>query len=183
MLSAYESSDLALAAEKQEEAQYYEAQEAAYAQQGDYEAAREAADNAGYAMTDADSAAGGADHSGQADAEKYNMDWAVHEQKQADYYAENAAAYAADGDLENAERYANSALDHQQRADDFGDQGEHGSVMADYDPSSEVASGGTYDSTYDASSVAAVDTGFDASVDTAVDTSVDTSYDAGTTDV
>jgi len=45
--------------------------------------------NAGYAMTDADSSAGGADHSGQADAEKSNMDWAVHEEKQADYYADD----------------------------------------------------------------------------------------------
>src|SRR6185436_18379431 len=109
MLSAYDSSDLANAADKQEDAQFYEAQEAIHVQQGDYEAAREDASNAGYATSDADSGAGGADHSGQADAEKYEMDWAVHEEKMADYQADNAVAAAEDGNFEAAEMYAASA--------------------------------------------------------------------------
>src|SRR6185436_18740649 len=145
MLSAYDSSDLANAADKQEDAQFYEAQEAIHVQQGDYEAAREDASNAGYATSDADSGAGGADHSGQADAEKYEMDWAIHEEKQADYYADNAAAYAADGDLENAQRSADQSADHQASADHYGDLGEHGGDLGVYDPSSEVATGGGYE--------------------------------------
>src|SRR6185437_4857 len=91
MLSAYDSQDLANAAEKQHDAEFYSAQEAMHAQQGDYEAAREDASNAGYATSDADSAAGGADHTGQSDKEAYEMDWAVHEEKMADYQADNAA--------------------------------------------------------------------------------------------
>ena len=176
MLSAYDAGDLTVAAEKQEQAEYYNEQQTQFAQAGDYEAARDAADKSAYATSEADSSAGGDDHTGQADAEKYNMEWAVHEEKQADYNADNAAAYAADGDFERAESYAASAVEHQERADNYGDLGEHGAVGAVYDPSSEVASGGTYDSTYDAT---AVDTGFDASVDT---TAVST-YDTGTDDV
>jgi hypothetical protein len=55
----------------------------------------------------------------------------------------------------------------------------HGGASAVYDPSSEVASGGTFDSSYDASAVA-VDTGFDAGMDTAVDSGYDA---AGTDDI
>ena len=175
MLSAYDSSDLALAAEKQDEAEHYSQQQALHAQQGDYEAAREDASNAAYATGDADSAAGGADHTGQSDKEVYEMDWAVHEEKMADYQADNAVAAAEDGNFEQAEMYAASAVDHQESADHFGDLGEHGGVSAVYDPSSEVASGGTYDSSFDAS--AAVDTGFDAGMDTSVDSSFDTADD------
>jgi hypothetical protein len=183
MLSLYDAGDLSSAAEKQEEASAYSEQQAAYAQAGDYEAAREAADNAAYATYEADSAAGGADHTGQADAEKYNMDRAVHEEKQADYYADSAAAYAAEGDFEKAEMYAASAETHQERADDFGDLGEHGGEMAVYDPSSVVETGGSFESSYDATSAydataAQVDTGFDASVEMSMSSGLDT----GTTD-
>jgi hypothetical protein len=176
MLSLYDAQDLSFAADKQQEAGYYNEQQAQFAQAGDYEAARDAADKAGYAMYEADSTAGGDDHTGQADAEKYNMDWAVHEEKQADYHADSAAAYAAEGDFERAEMYAASAVQHQERADDFGDLGEHGGDMAVYDPSSELATGGTYDSTFDST---AVDTGFDSSVDM----TASSSFDAGTDDI
>ena len=179
MLSAYDSQDLAHAAEKQDDAEFYSAQEAMHAQQGNYEAAREDASNAGYATSDADSAAGGADHTGQSDKEAYEMDWAVHEEKMADYQADNAASAAEDGNFEQAEMYAASAADHQASADNFGDLGEHGGASAVYDSSSEVASGGTFDSSYDASAVA-VDTGFDAGMDTTVDSGYDT---AGTDDI
>lgn len=184
MLGVYDAQDLTNAAEKQEDSAYYEQQETLHAQQGDYEAAREDADKAGYAMYEADSAAGGDDHTGQADAEKYNMDWAVYQEKQADYYADNAAAYAADGDFENAERSAASAADYQESADNYGDLGEHGGVSAVYDSSSEVDSGGTYDSTFD---TAYADTSYDSGVDTSYDAGIDTTaaatYDSGTDDV
>jgi hypothetical protein len=175
MLSAYDSSDLAHAAEKQDDAEHYSQQQAMHAQQGDYEAAREDASNAAYATSDADFAAGGADHTGQSDKEVYEMDWAVHEEKMADYQAHNAVAAAEDGNFEQAEMYAASAVDHQASADHYGDLGEHGGVSAVYDPSSEVASGGTYESSFDAS--AAVDTGFDSGMDTGVDAGVDTTTD------
>jgi hypothetical protein len=176
MLSTYDSSDLANAAEKQDDAEYYEAQQAVHAQQGDYEAAREDASNAGYAMSDADSAAGGADHSGQADAEKYEMDWAVHEEKQADYYAASAVDALEDGNLEAAEMYAGEADTHQASADNYGDLGEHGGDMGVYDSSSVVDAGGSFESTYDSP---VVETGYDAGAGM----SVDSGYDAGTDDV
>ena len=179
MLSAYDASYLTVAAEKQDTAEAYNAQQAEYAQQGNYEAAREAADNSAYATSEADYLAGGADHTGQADAEKYNMDWAVYQEKQADHQADNAAAYAADGDFDNAERAAASAVEYQASADHYGDLGEHGGDIAVYDPSAEVASGGTYESSFD-STVAPVDTGYDAGV---VDTSGSSGYDTGTDDV
>ena len=176
MLSAYDAADLTFAADKQEQAELYNEQQATYAQQGDYEAARTAADNSAYATYEADSTVGGDDHTGQADAEKYNMDWAVHEEKQADYYAQNAAAYAADGDFEKAETYAASSAEHQESADHFGDLGEHGGDTAVFDPSSVVQTGGTYESSYD-SGVAAVDTGFDSGMDTSMNSGFDSDID------
>lgn len=168
MLSAYDAQDLTTAADNQEKAEYYEAQQAEHAQSGDYEAAKEDASNAAYAAGNADYYAGGDDHTGQADAEEYQMGWAIHEEKQADYYADNAASYAADGDFENAEMYAAEAVDHQDAADYHGDLGEHGGEMSVYDPSSVVDTGGTYDSSYDSH---------------LADTAVDTSYDSGTDDI
>ncbi len=167
MLSAYDSSDLSYAAEKQEDAANYDQQETAHARQGDYEAARDDANNAAYANSYADSSAGGDDHTGQADAEKQEMDWAVSEEKQADYNAQNADAYAADGDFNNAETYA-AAADHQTAADHYGDLGEHGSEMAVHDSSSEVETGGSYDSSYDSH---------------LADTTADVGYNSGTDDV
>ena len=149
MLGAYDSSDLEAAGYKQEEAENYQQQQAAYAQQGDYEAAREAASDAAYATRDADSLAGGADHSGQARAEENQMDWAVWHEDIADYNAQSAEQYAAEGDFENAEMYSAEAVEHQEMADYHGDLGEHGGDVAVYDPSSEVDTGGSYDSTYD----------------------------------
>lgn len=164
MLSAYDAQDLTHAAEKQEEAEVYNAQQAEFAQAGDYEAAREAASNSAYATSDADISAGGADHTGQADSEYTNMDNAVWQEGIADSDMDNAAYYAEQGNFDAAESSLNSAAEHQAQADHYGDLGEHGGVIADYDPSSAVETGGTYDSSYDA---AAVDTGFDT---TAVDT-------------
>jgi hypothetical protein len=145
MLSAYDSTDLENAASEQENAEYYQQQQAQHAQEGDYEAAREDAINAGYATKDADSLAGGADHSGQAEAEEYQMDWAVWEEGNAEYNAQAAEEYLAQGDTEMAEYHAGEAAEHQEAADYHGDLGEHGGDVAVYDPSSDVSSGGSYD--------------------------------------
>lgn len=149
MLDGSDAIDLESAAESQQNAEAYNQQQAEYAQQGDYEAAREAAGNSAWETQNADWQAGGADHSGQAQAEEAQMDWAVHHQDIADYNAENAEAYAAEGDFENADMYAESAADSQAQADYHGDLGEHGGDIAVYDPSSDVDSGGTYDSSFD----------------------------------
>ncbi len=176
MLSAYDAGDLTYAADKQENAEYYEQQEAMHAQQGNYEAAREDASNAAYETSNADFYAGGDDHTGQADAEYTNMDNAVWQEGLRDDDLENAAWHAEMGNSDAAEASLDSAAGHQSNADYYGDLGEHGGVAAVYDPSSEVAAGGTYDSTFDAT---AVDTGFDSTVDT----TAASTYDSGTDDV
>jgi hypothetical protein len=73
------------------------------------------------------------------------MDWAVWEEKNADYYASQAETYAAEGDYDNAATYAAEAGEHQAAADYHGTLGEHGGAMAVYDPSAEV----THDASYD----------------------------------
>lgn len=176
MLSAYDAQDLTTAAEKQEDAAYYEAQQAEHAQQGDYEAAKEDASNAAYAMGDADYYAGGGDHTGQAKAEEYNMDNAIWHEGIADDAADNAVYYAEQGNFDAAESNADYAVEQQGIADHYGDLGEHGGDIGVYDLSSEVDTGGTYDSSFDST---AVDTGFDSGMDT----SMDSGFDSGTDDV
>lgn len=179
MLSAYDAGDLAYAADKQEDAEYYNAQQAEFAQAGDYEAAREAASNSAYATGNADLYAGGSDHTGQADAEYTNMDNAVWQEGLRDDRLEEAVYHAEMGNTDAAEASLVSAAYNQQAADHYGDLGEHGGEIAVHDASSVIETGGTYESTYDASAMssydasamssydasAAVDTGFDASVD------------------
>jgi hypothetical protein len=146
MLGMSDSSDLEYAAYKQENAEYHQEQQAIHAQQGNYEAAREDASNAAYAVQDADWYAGGADHSGQAQAEETQLDWAVWEEQNADYYAESATQSAAAGDVDSAEYYAAEAVEHQDAADYYGDLGEHGGDMAVYDSSTPaVETGGSYE--------------------------------------
>ena len=157
MLGTSDSSDLEYAAYQQENAEYHQEQQAIHAQQGDYEAAREDASNAAYAIQDADWYAGGADHSGQAQAEETQMDWAVWEEGNAEYNAHAAEEYLAQGDIENAEYYAAEAVEHQEAADHYGYLGEHGGDIAVYDSTSAVETGGTYEavdysSSYDTSS-------------------------------
>ena len=145
------STELENADWQQEQANYYEQQQSQYAQAGDYEAAREAASNAAYAHQNADWQAGGSDHSGQAQLEEHQMDWAVWEEGNANYYAQQSEAYAAQGDYDNAATYAAEAAEHQVAADYHGDLGEHGSSTAVYDPASEVTADTSY-SSYDYSS-------------------------------
>lgn len=181
MLGASDAQDLSNAADKQDDAAYYEQQEAEHAQAGDYEAAKEDAGNAAYAMSDADYNAGGDDHTGQAKLEESNMDNAIWHEGLADDQIENAEWHAEMGNTDAADAALDSAASEQATADDFGDRGEHGAVGADYDVSSEVETGGSYESTYD-DNVADIDTGFDANVDAGYDSgmdAIDTGYDAG----
>lgn len=185
MLGASDSSDLSAAADRQEEAAYYEQQEAEHAQAGDYEAAKEDAQNAAYSTGDADFLAGGDDHTGQADSEVANMDNAIWHEELAEDRVDDAVWHAEMGNDDAAASSLEAAAYEQETADDFGDQGEHGAIGADYDPSSDVESGGSYESTYDSYDASATETDtsydsdMDASYDTGMDTSMDTSYDSG----
>lgn len=145
MLHGSDSTELGTAVDQQASADYYEQQEAIHAQQGDYEAAKEDASNAAYAQGNADYYGSGSDHTSQAKAEENQMDWAVWEQGNADYNAQAAEEYAAQGDFDHAEQYAGEAAEHQDMADYHGDLGEHGGDMGVYDTSSDVASGGSYE--------------------------------------
>lgn len=170
MLGASDSSDLENAAYQQEVAEEYRVSQAENIAEGDFEAAKEDAQNAGYATGDADYLAGGADHTGQSDNDVYNLDWAVYQDKNADQSALDAEVYAAQGDFENAEIAADRAEEYGTSAVDFAAQGDPSSILNDVDPSSAVMTGGEFDAGgLDAggfdSSIAAVDTGFDASVD------------------
>ncbi|HNQ15656.1 MAG TPA: hypothetical protein PKM58_08835, partial [Pyrinomonadaceae bacterium] len=93
----------------------------------------------------ADHLAGGEDHTGQATKEAEQMDWAVWEEGNAEYHEQNAEWYAAQGDVDNAEASLDLAAEHQDAADYHGDLGEHGGDFANYDASSDVSSGGSYD--------------------------------------
>jgi hypothetical protein len=152
ILHGSDSTDLETAVNEQENAEYYEQQQALHAQQGDYEAAREDSSNAAYATFNADWNAGGADHTGQADAEYFQMGLAVSEEQTADYYAQSAEQAAVAGDYENAEYFADLAADHQETADYHGDLGEHGGEIGVYDNTSVVETGGSYEAADSSSS-------------------------------
>ncbi len=176
MLGAYDAQDFANAADKQELAAEYEQQQAEHAQAGDYEAAREDAANAAYATSDADWHAGGDDHTGQADKEFDNMSNAVWHEERADDQLENAAWHAEQGNADAAETALDNAAWEQATADEFGDRGEHGATGADFDPSSVVETGGSYESTFD-DNMADIDTGFDSGMDAGFDSGLDAGFD------
>lgn len=159
------STELDQAAYHQAEAALHERDEAANAQAGDYEAARESALEAEANMQEADFIAGGDDHSGQAELEADQMDWAAFHQESANELASDAVEYAEDGNWDAAASSADAALAEQSTADLHGDLGEHGGDMAIDDPFSTTAN----------------DVGFenDAAFDYQTDTGMD--YDTGST--
>ena len=173
MLGSSSSGDLENAAYQQETAAEYRDQQAEHIASGDYEAAKQDAQNAAYATEDADWRAGGDDHSGQSDRDVSNLDWAAWDQKNADSSRQDAAWYAEHDLPDAAAASADQAGVYDARADDFADQADPTSAGYDYDPSSAVESGGSYDA-------ADVDTGFDAGT---VDSSAASTYDPGTDDV
>lgn len=109
MLGASDSSDLENAAWRQDIAEDYRTQQAEHIADGDYEAAKEDAQNAAYATGDADYLAGGDDHTGQSDQDVYNLDNAVWNEKNADSAVDNAEWYAAQGDMDGVERNLDQA--------------------------------------------------------------------------
>jgi hypothetical protein len=131
MLEGATSTELDSAAAYQEKAEEYEKEEAQHAAAGDYESAREAAAQAADATDWADFKAGGDDHTARAEAEYNKDDWAVWEQQQATEAAESAEAYAAVGELESAEVYAESAAEHQAEADAYGQEDSYADYSAD----------------------------------------------------
>jgi hypothetical protein len=169
MLHGATSGELQNAADHQQHADALEHQEAQHAQEGNYEAARDDAFNATWEHHGADSAAQGSDHSGQAQAEHSQMDWAVFEGGIAHDNAQSAEAYAAEGDHTKAEMYAEHAAEHQAASDEHGELGEHDGHMAVSDPSSEVH--------HDDSGATHADTGHDSLSDSSHTTENDHSSD------
>ncbi|CAN5571070.1 hypothetical protein BH10ACI3_BH10ACI3_08520 [soil metagenome] len=170
MLGSSDSGDLENAAYRQDNAADYREQQAEHIAAGDFEAAKEDAQNAAYATGDADYQAGGADHTGQSDNDASNLDWAVWDQKNADSAAKDVDYYVAEGDLDSAETAADHVDTYNAAAGDYAGQADPTSVGYEYDASSAVDAGGTYDA-------GVVDTGFDAGVDTTAAASYDTSTD------
>lgn len=166
MLHGSTSTELDSGANYQAQAEGYEQLEAQHAAAGDYEAAREDASHASSATGWADYEAGGADHSGQANAEYAKEDWAVWEQHSASDAEQNADYYAAQGEFDTAGEFADSAAAHQEQADAYGHEGEHGAPDAVHDAASETdhsAIGASYhDSGVDAASSYEVDHSHDA---------------------
>lgn len=158
MLGASDSTDLDNAAYKQGLADDYRTQQADHIAAGDYEAAKEDAQNVAYQTGDADYLASGSDHTGQADQDAYNLDNAVYQEKNADYFADNADWYAQQGNTDAAQSSLDQAAGYQQSADTYAATADPVSPMYDVDPSSAVDAGGSYD-------MSSVDTGFDAGVE------------------
>lgn len=173
VLSDIDSVDLEYAAEHQQRADELGNEQAEYAQQGDYESALESSREAVLETQEADELAGGSDHSGQAQLEVDNMEWADFHQNIADEFVDSAADYADSGNLSAAENALDGAADEQAMADNYGDLGEHGGPIADFDPASYVESN-PIDS-YSPSDLDVADT-------TTTDFSIDTTPDTTTTD-
>jgi hypothetical protein len=179
MLDGSNATELDNAAWEQDNADYYRAQQEELTAKGDYEGAAEAADKVVENTSDADWYASGDDHSTEARNDAYALDNAVDAEKDAEWYANNAQEFAEQGDVYNAEVYAEQAGESLAEADDFATSTTDGT---NFDPSSQVESGGSYDAATDYS---AYDAGTDFSADAGADYSSATdysTYDAGTVD-
>lgn len=132
--------ELQVADEHQDRAMELETQQAEAAQNGDYAAARDLAAEAAYEHKASDQLAGGADHSGQAELEVANMEWADWHQQISNDMLTNALDYASEGDLGRAESYLDGAVNHGAVAEHYGDLGEHGGPLAATDPAAPIES-------------------------------------------
>lgn len=165
MLHGSDSSDLSLADHQFDLADMKEQEAAEYTAAGDYDAARDATEDAATYQQWADGNAGSSvDHSEQTEKQEAELEWADWHQDIAADNQNSADAYAASGDLETAAIYQETANDEQVVADEYG-------AASVYEASLD-----TSDATYDASA-GAIDTAYDTSY-AAVDTTVDTSYAA-----
>lgn len=172
MLSGSNSTDLDTAATEQDNADYYRQQQEEFTAQGNYEAAQEAANKVIENTSDADWYASGDDHSTQARNEEYQLENAVNEEKNADWYATNAEEFAEQGNYDAASSFAEQAVEHQAEADYLADSTQDGST---FDASSQVESGGSYEAATDYSSAVDFSSDYDSATDYA-------SYDTATTD-
>lgn len=167
------SIELEAAADHQERADELEADQAISAQEGDYESALELSRDAVLETQASDELAGGSDHSGQNQLDAGNMEWAEFHKDLAQDHVESAIEFAESGNTGAAENALSSAADEQNLADHYGDLGEHGGAIADFDPASAIET-----NPVDSYSPADIDV-----ADTSVtDFSIDTTTDTSTTD-
>ncbi len=171
VLEGASSLELQVADERQDRAMELESQQSEMAKSGDYAAAKELADEAAYEMRASDQLAGGSDHSGQAELESANMEWADWHQQISDDMLSTAADYANDGNLNAASNHLQGAFDHQSSADHYGDLGEHGGPLAATDPSAQIESHhyDTYSPTTVSSSIESSSTSTSVSSSTSTD--------------
>lgn len=101
------------------------------------------------------------------------MEWAEFHQDIANESVASAVEYADAGNLDAADNAMDFADDQQLTADHYGDLGEHGGAIADFDPSSAVETNPV--DSYSPADIDIADTSTTSSVDTTpVDFSVDT---------
>ena len=173
------SVELEQAAEHQERAAELQSEQAELAEAGDYESAGETSREAAIEMREADGLAGGSDHSGQAQLDADNMEWADFHQDISNESVASAADYFEAGNLDAADNALGVAGHEQDMADNYGDLGEHGNSIADFDPASYVESNPV--DTYSPADVDVADTS--STIDTTTDTSTtDFSTDTTSTD-
>lgn len=147
------------AEEAREEAEALQAEQAKAVEEGDWEKAQDLAQQAEYKLEEVQENGGDVAYAEvkQNEDDQANLEWADYHQEIADDNADAAAAYAAEGDLETAEIYADSAADAAGAAADYGEAADQGGAYAEqtvdtssgYDAS---ASASSYDSGYDSSS-------------------------------
>lgn len=141
--------DAQTAEQSRSDAEYWQGEQAKAADAGDWETARNDAQQAEYSMQEVQ------DHGGdvanaeivQAQSDESNLDWAEYHQEIADGNATTANAYAAEGDADHAAQYGDVAAAQATTAADFGGQADQGGVYADhtvdasasYDASASVA--------------------------------------------
>lgn len=154
--------DSILAEEKREEAEAYQAEQAEAVAEGDWEKAHEMAEKAEYAMEEVRDNGGDVAEAEivEAQYDQMELENAEYHQEIADDAADSAAAYAAEGDLETAEVYADSAADHAETAGDFGAMADQGGVYADQtvDTSSSFDATASVSTIDDTSSYDSIDT-------------------------
>lgn len=159
--------DAQLAETAREDAEYFQGEQAKAAEAGDWEKAEEMASNAEYAMEEAKDLGGDVADSEilEAQYDQMELENADYHQEIADDKAASAEAYAAEGDLDTASMYADSAAGEAATAADYGSMADAGGTYADQ----TVDTSSTFDAT------ATVDTSASAVVDTSSSySSVDT---------
>lgn len=150
------------AEEARAEAEALQAEQAKAVEEGDWEKAGDLAQQAEYKLEEVQENGGDVAYEEikQNEDDQANLEWADYHQEIADDNADAAAAYAAEGDVETAEIYADSAADAAETASDYGAQADQGGTYAEqtvdtsssYDASASVSSYDT-SSSYDSSSV------------------------------